>query len=64
MLLVYFLWRKDVVGVLGQATGWVIYMRNLWLIYRRSLRRRLASGSAPEPQLRTTLAASDARTAD
>lgn len=34
MLLVYFLWRKDIVGVLGQSTGWFIYSRNLWLIYR------------------------------
>lgn len=34
MLLVYFLWRKEPVGVLGQATGWFIYVRNLWLIYR------------------------------
>jgi len=36
MLIVYFVWRKDVVGVLGQATGWVIYLRNLWLIRRES----------------------------
>ena len=35
MLLVYFLWRRDIVGVLGQSTGWFIYVRNLWLIYRR-----------------------------
>ena len=34
MLLIYFLWRRDVVGVLGQGTGWAIYARNLWLIYR------------------------------
>jgi lipid-A-disaccharide synthase-like uncharacterized protein len=34
MMLVYFLWRRDIVGVLGQSTGWVIYLRNLWLIYR------------------------------
>lgn len=34
MLLVYFLWRKEPIGVLGQATGWFIYVRNLWLIYR------------------------------
>ncbi len=33
MLLTYFIWRRDVVGVLGQATGWLIYVRNLWLIY-------------------------------
>lgn len=34
LLVVYFVWRKDVVGVLGQATGWMIYLRNLRLIYR------------------------------
>ncbi|MGD8441818.1 MAG: lipid-A-disaccharide synthase N-terminal domain-containing protein [Holophagae bacterium] len=34
MLLVYFLWRRDIVGVLGQCTGWIIYLRNLVLIYR------------------------------
>jgi len=33
MLVTYFLWRRDIVGVLGQSTGWVIYVRNLWLIY-------------------------------
>lgn len=36
MLIVYFVWRKDIVGVLGQATGWLIYVRNLRLIYRSS----------------------------
>ncbi len=35
MLLVYFTWRRDIVGVLGQSTGWLIYVRNLWLIYRK-----------------------------
>jgi len=34
MLLVYFLWRRDIVGVLGQSTGWIIYLRNLVLIFR------------------------------
>ena len=33
MLLVYFAWRRDIVGILGQSTGWLIYVRNLWLIY-------------------------------
>jgi len=33
MLVIYFIWRKDAVGVLGQATGWIIYARNLRLIY-------------------------------
>ncbi len=34
LLCTYFIWRHDVVGVLGQSTGWIIYVRNLWLIYR------------------------------
>lgn len=33
MLLAYFIWRKDIVGVLGQGTGWIIYARNLYFIY-------------------------------
>lgn len=32
MLLVYFAWRKDIVGLLGQGTGFLIYARNLWLL--------------------------------
>ena len=34
MVLVYFIWRRDIVGIIGQATGWVIYIRNLVLIHR------------------------------
>lgn len=34
MLLVYFIWRRDIVGIIGQATGWIIYIRNLVLIHR------------------------------
>jgi lipid-A-disaccharide synthase-like uncharacterized protein len=34
MLLIYFIWRRDIVGIIGQATGWVIYIRNLVLIRR------------------------------
>jgi lipid-A-disaccharide synthase-like uncharacterized protein len=37
MLLAYFVWRRDIVGVLGQSTGWFIYVRNLWLIYRERM---------------------------
>jgi lipid-A-disaccharide synthase-like uncharacterized protein len=33
LLLSYFIWRVDIVGVLGQSTGFFIYLRNLWLIY-------------------------------
>jgi lipid-A-disaccharide synthase-like uncharacterized protein len=46
MLLMYFLWRKDIIGVLGQSTGWFIYVRNLWLIYARRMRHR-TTGAAP-----------------
>jgi lipid-A-disaccharide synthase-like uncharacterized protein len=34
MLLIYFIWRRDIVGILGQTTGWIIYIRNLILIRR------------------------------
>jgi lipid-A-disaccharide synthase-like uncharacterized protein len=36
MLLVYFIWRKDVIGILGLSTGWLIYARNLYFIYPRT----------------------------
>lgn len=35
MLMVYFVWRKDLIGILGQSTGWLIYARNLYLIHVR-----------------------------
>lgn len=34
MLLVYFIWRRDIVGILGNLTGWIVYVRNLVLIRR------------------------------
>ncbi len=34
MLLVYFIWRRDIVGILGQGAGWIVYIRNLMLIRR------------------------------
>jgi lipid-A-disaccharide synthase-like uncharacterized protein len=34
MLVIYFVWRRDIVGVLGQATGLFVYARNLVLIRR------------------------------
>lgn len=43
MLIVYFIWRKDLVGVIGQSTGWVIYLRNLRLIHRGRI-----DGGVPE----------------
>lgn len=43
LLLVYFVWRKDIVGIVGQSTGVFIYARNLVLIYRA---RRTAAEAA------------------
>lgn len=34
MLLTYFIWRWDIVGMLGQSLGTVIYVRNIMLIRR------------------------------
>lgn len=52
MLLVYFMWRKDPVGLLGQAFGWFIYVRNLWLIYNRATPApEVGEDPAPEPEL-------------
>ncbi len=47
-LFIYFVWRKDVVGVLGQATGVVIYARNLRLIHKEHQRAK-AAADATEP---------------
>ena len=34
MLFTYFTLRHDPIGMLGQCTGWLIYSRNLYFIYR------------------------------
>lgn len=44
LLLVYAILRKDPVFILGQASGLVIYSRNLYLIYRE---RKHGSGRIP-----------------
>ncbi|MBL8861807.1 MAG: lipid-A-disaccharide synthase N-terminal domain-containing protein [Planctomycetes bacterium] len=38
LLLSYFVWRKDVVGVVGQSTGVFVYARNLILIHQNRAR--------------------------
>ncbi len=40
MLIIYFVWRVDIVGIIGQSTGWFIYMRNLWFIHSRPAEHR------------------------
>jgi lipid-A-disaccharide synthase-like uncharacterized protein len=39
-LFTYFVWRVDIVGVLGQSTGIVIYARNLKLINKEKTRNQ------------------------
>lgn len=34
MLLLYFIMRRDPIGILGQGFGWLIYTRNLALLRR------------------------------
>jgi len=47
MLLVYFAWRRDIVGVVGQSTGVFVYGRNLVLIHRQRLASVPAARGAP-----------------
>jgi lipid-A-disaccharide synthase-like uncharacterized protein len=49
MLLSYFLWRRDVVGVLGQSFGLIIYIRNIHLIYRYRTAVPATVDPAPAP---------------
>lgn len=43
----YFVWRQDPVGILGQASGIVIYARNIRLIFKkkRRVRQELAAAN-------------------
>ncbi len=40
LLLCYAIWRKDPVFIVGQATGFLIYSRNLYLVYRERSKAR------------------------
>lgn len=46
MLFVYFAWRRDIVGILGQTTGIVIYARNLRLIAKEARRDQVSRSPA------------------
>jgi lipid-A-disaccharide synthase-like uncharacterized protein len=48
-LLIYALWRRDPVFIIGQASGFLIYARNLYLVNKE---QRLAGVSNEDPQLR------------
>ncbi len=45
LLLIYALIRKDIVFIVGQATGFFIYLRNLYFIFRE--RRPAAPSASP-----------------
>ena len=45
LLFSYFVWRQDPVALLGQASGVVIYSRNIRLIYKRRRREARAAES-------------------
>lgn len=47
LLFSYFAWRQDVVGVLGQSVGLVVYSRNIRLIAKQRRREARAAGAAP-----------------
>jgi lipid-A-disaccharide synthase-like uncharacterized protein len=54
LLFSYFAWRQEPIGLLGQASGLVIYSRNLRLIYkqrRRDARATIMDDPVPEPSL-------------
>lgn len=51
MLLIYFIWRWDIVGLLGQSFGFVVYFRNLYLIYGKGRCVPVTSDVDPEPEL-------------
>jgi len=45
-------WRQDPIGILGQASGIVIYLRNIRLIYKHKRRTARAAATAqiePKP---------------
>lgn len=48
LLAAYFIWRLDLVGVLGQSSGIVIYARNIRLLYKE---RKKAAASAQASQI-------------
>lgn len=49
MLFAYFAWRQDLVGVMGQSTGIVIYARNIRLIFKQRRREAREQGAAAPP---------------
>jgi len=50
LLLAYAIWRRDPVFIVGQSTGFLIYSRNIYLIYKeRATMRKAALPEAGQP---------------
>lgn len=50
VLLAYAIYKRDPVFIIGQASGLIVYSRNLYLIFReRNLLRAAASEAGPGP---------------
>lgn len=49
VLLSYAIYRRDPVFIVGQATGLLIYSRNLWFIYRRGSQAAAGQPGNPSP---------------
>lgn len=49
ILLVYAVYRRDPVFILGQSTGLLVYIRNLRLIYKKEKAQR-EGGTFPNPR--------------
>ena len=46
VLLVYAIYREDPVFILGQSLGFVVYIRNIWLVHAEQRRRRSRPGDS------------------
>ena len=57
ILLAYAIWRADPVFILGQSTGMIIYVRNLYFIHRE----RARAAALTEPGVVVTHAAETSR---
>jgi lipid-A-disaccharide synthase-like uncharacterized protein len=61
VLFAYFVWRADIVGVLGQTSGVVVYARNIRLISKQARRaQKAAAASATVSELKPESASSAA----
>lgn len=56
MLLLYGIWRHDIIIILGQAFGWIVYTRNLMLLKKTGARlSTVLADPSPEPDLDTKI---------